>query len=64
MASEAVVVVAPSAASRRGLYYSVRRYAERHGLKPDTVRRWCRSGKLEAIRVVYWLVWDPAERSE
>ena len=62
--SAAIVVVAPSDPPRKGLYYSAPQYARRHGLRADTVRRWCREEKLEAIKVVHWLVWEPAERSE
>lgn len=53
-----LVVFKESRDPRKGLYIRISEYAKKHGMKPDTIRRLCRSGELEAVKVGYWLVWD------
>lgn len=42
------------------MVYSVKEYAELKKVKPDTVRTWCKTGKVDAeVESKKWLIYDP-----
>ena len=54
-----VLVVSKESEPRKGIYRMVSSYAKCDDLSKGHVRRMCRAGQLEAIRVgAWWLVWD------